>query len=126
LRIGYAPLFEADEEIYKREAPKLKGQVVQVTGMDSSASVVKTIVKSFEALKGYGDFSVLPESSISEEDAESDEGPAGDGGGETPTVPHGGVNLGYTINLHLPATSDAGVYNAIFRSLRENLLRDLG
>lgn len=33
-----------------------------------------------------------------------------------------GLNPGYTINLHLPATSDIAVYNAIFKSLREHLL----
>ena len=32
------------------------------------------------------------------------------------------LSLGYTINLHLPATSDVAVFNAIFKSLRENLL----
>ena len=35
-----------------------------------------------------------------------------------------GLNLGYTINLNLPATSDIAVFNAIFRSLKENLLKD--
>lgn len=34
------------------------------------------------------------------------------------------MNLGYTINLNLPATSDIAVFNAIFKSLRENLLRN--
>jgi hypothetical protein len=33
-----------------------------------------------------------------------------------------GVNLSYTINLNLPATSDQAVFNAIFKSLREHLL----
>jgi hypothetical protein len=33
-----------------------------------------------------------------------------------------GLNLGYTINLNLPATSDIAVFNAIFKSLKENLL----
>jgi hypothetical protein len=28
----------------------------------------------------------------------------------------------YNIQIHLPATSDVGVYNAIFKSLKENLL----
>jgi hypothetical protein len=40
-------------------------------------------------------------------------------GGQLPT----GVGLSYTINLHLPATSEIAVFNAIFKSLRENLLR---
>lgn len=35
----------------------------------------------------------------------------------------GGVTLGYTINLHLPPTSDIAVFNAIFKSLREHLLQ---
>jgi hypothetical protein len=34
-----------------------------------------------------------------------------------------GLRLGYNINLNLPATSDIAVFNAIFKSLRENLLK---
>ncbi|MGH7642554.1 MAG: DUF5343 domain-containing protein [Candidatus Dormibacteria bacterium] len=33
------------------------------------------------------------------------------------------AQLHYTIQIHLPATGDIAVFNAIFRSLRENLLR---
>lgn len=33
-----------------------------------------------------------------------------------------GLNLSYTINLNLPATTDQAVFNAIFRSLKEHLL----
>ena len=32
------------------------------------------------------------------------------------------MNLSYTINLNLPATSDIGVFNSIFKSLKDNLL----
>lgn len=35
-----------------------------------------------------------------------------------------GLNLAYTINLNLPATADIAVFNAIFKSLKENLLKD--
>jgi hypothetical protein len=35
-----------------------------------------------------------------------------------------GLNLGYTINLNLPATSDPEVFDAIFKSLKQHLLRD--
>jgi hypothetical protein len=35
-----------------------------------------------------------------------------------------GLSLSYTINLNLPATSDAAVFNAIFKSLKEHLLRE--
>jgi hypothetical protein len=32
------------------------------------------------------------------------------------------LNLGYKIEVHLPATKDIEVFHAIFRSLRENIL----
>ena len=50
---------------------------------------------------------------------------------EEPPPPRGdrlpralGMNLGYTINLNLPATTDVAVFNAIFKSLKEYLLKD--
>lgn len=36
----------------------------------------------------------------------------------------GRLRLSYTINLNLPATTEIEVFNAIFKSLRENLLRE--
>ena len=38
----------------------------------------------------------------------------------SPIVP----NLRYNIEIHLPATKDIEVYNAIFKSLREHLIND--
>jgi hypothetical protein len=32
-------------------------------------------------------------------------------------------NFSYTINLNLPETTDVEVFNAIFRSLKEHLLK---
>jgi hypothetical protein len=129
LKIGYAPLYEMDEEVHKRDSVKLKNLVVQTTGSEASAPSVRSTVKSFEALNEFADFKSVG--------ADDDELEDDSGGGRDDDTPEeegsrgnglslgGGVNLGYTINLHLPATSDVGVYNAIFRSLRENLLRDL-
>jgi hypothetical protein len=37
---------------------------------------------------------------------------------------NGRIRLSYTINLNLAATTEIEVSNAIFRSLRENLLRE--
>jgi len=38
-------------------------------------------------------------------------------------VERGAVRLAYNINIVLPETSDLAVLNAIFKSIRENLLR---
>lgn len=129
LKIGYAPLYEMDEGVHGLDAGKIKNLVVQATGSEASAPSVRSTVKSFEALREYANFDAAPD----EEEQVDEEAGGGDedndaqldevGGDGFPLA--GGVNLGYTINLHLPATSDVGVYNAIFRSLRENLLRNL-
>jgi Family of unknown function (DUF5343) len=124
LRTGYAVLYEMDEEVHKRDAKELKNLVVQATGFDADSPTARAIVKSFEALKGFAKFSAP---SIRDEAPEDeDQGGEGQGADDDALQLQRGFNLGYTINLNLPATSDVGVYNAIFRSLRENLLRDLG
>jgi uncharacterized protein DUF5343 len=122
LRIGYRPLYEKNEYVHNAKDPDLRGLVVQVTGSEEDSKLVKAVVGSFKSLKAFADFDAeSAESSI--EDAgdalpERDEQP-GDGAGALP----GGISLGYTINLHLPPTSDVAVFNAIFKSLREHLLR---
>ncbi len=41
---------------------------------------------------------------------------------ETKPRPHSVVGLHYNIQIHLPATKDVEVYNAIFKSLKDHLL----
>jgi Family of unknown function (DUF5343) len=124
LKVGYGPLYQMDEKVHTRDSGKLKNLVVQATGMDADSSSVRSIAKSFEALKAFAKFNASPAVDPGDETqdgGEEDEAQSNHGGGDGRAA----LNLGYTINLNLPATSDAGVYNAIFRSLRENLLRDL-
>jgi hypothetical protein len=79
---------------------------------------VRRVFAPSSALKAFADFDAKPaEPEDLGEAAEIED--AGDGGAELLS----GLNLGYTINLHLPPTSDVAVFNAIFKSLREHLLR---
>jgi hypothetical protein len=124
LRIGYARLFEMDEKVYKRDAETIKNLIVQATGVDADAQSVRSTVKSFEALNGFAKFSQVP--SEGEQGREELSGDGEDDSDDQLSDRVAGLNLSYTINLNLPSTSDVGVYNAIFKSLKENLLRDLG
>jgi Family of unknown function (DUF5343) len=128
VRRGYARLYEVNEYAHDLTDEELRGLIVQVTGLEESSSTFKAIVGSFTAIKAFADFAVPeePEPPAPEEPAPAPE----DGTPPAPAEPaatgaaHGrGINLGYTINLHLPATSDVAVFNAIFKSLREHLLR---
>jgi hypothetical protein len=116
LRKGYSALYEVNEYAHDLSAQDLKGLVVQVTGLPGDSGTTRSILGSFKALKAFADFEAVP--SEAEELGSPDEVSEPTLRGERV----GGINLGYTINLHLPATSDIAVFNAIFKSLREHLL----
>lgn len=120
LKIGYPSLYEANEYIHSASDAELQGIVVQVTGLEAKSRVVKSVVASFRALQAFADFSTEPDEPVDTSSADEVETP---GGGVVDGQLPGRINLGYTINLHLPSTSDVAVFNAIFKSLREHLLR---
>jgi hypothetical protein len=89
--------------------------IVEITGLDSKNKVVQLICQTFETIKKLANFEVK----LSKKEEEEEKGGTG-GLDETKEF---GLNLSYTINLVLPKTDDPAVFNAIFRSLRDNLLR---
>lgn len=122
LREGYSALFEVNEYAQDLSDTDLKGIVVQVTGLEPDARNTQAIVGSFKALKDFASFDA--ECSVSDE---------GGGAASADTSLNGeleipnrgrinGIGISYTINLNLPSTSDISVFNAIFSSLKENLL----
>lgn len=122
LRQGYADLFRRNEYAHELPDPKLKGLVIEETGAESESAAVRNIVSCFKHLKSYASSKTAtiaeePKPSVSKLPVPHDLAPARQ---STNGV---GLNLSYTINLNLPATSDIAVFNAIFQSLKENLLR---
>lgn len=132
MREVYAPLFEMNEYVFDLNAADLKALVVEATGAEPSSTVVKKVVSTFQALRNIADFEAK-ESLDEPEPAESD---ARQPTADNPPQPiyqqsHSnaasqkeGINLSYTINLNLPATTDVEVFNAIFKSLKQHLLQD--
>lgn len=123
LRTGYKPLYDINEYVHNAKDPDVRGLIVQVTGSEEDSKLVQTIAASFKALKAFANFDAAAGDADESGGAPPDTGDGGDGGGNHAGVLPGGINLGYTINLHLPATSEVAVFNAIFKSLREHLLR---
>jgi hypothetical protein len=120
LKTGFQPLYEVNEYAHELSDDKLKGLVVQVTGSAPTASTVKSIIGSFKALKQYADFDAAE--STADNVGVDNTTPPQSGGFTAPKTTPKGIQLGYTINLNLPATNDIGVYDAIFKSLKEHLL----
>jgi hypothetical protein len=124
MRTGYSQIFERNEYAHELSKDKLKNLVIELTGLKTKDSSVAGIVGAFENLKKYANFHAGKEALKGEEPEiltpveipqEVRKGPADNG--------HGKLSLSYTINLNLPETSDVEVFNAIFRSLKENLLK---
>lgn len=126
LKTGYAPLYVRNEYMHKLSDEDLKGLVVEETGAEQDSNVVPLILACIKQLKKVAKWDAIPIEEKPEKpvietlpsNTLSQQSPIA-----PPTPQRLGLNLGYTINLNLPATSDPAVFNAIFRALKENLLK---
>jgi hypothetical protein len=124
VKIGYRELTQANEYFFDLNDKDLLALIVQVTGAESDSQVAKLTLSTLKALKAFADF----EGKSGAEEVVANSTVSSEGPTSTPhtfpvqAVGRVGLNLSYTINLNLPATSDQAVFNAIFRSLREHLL----
>jgi hypothetical protein len=122
---GYAPLKALNEHFYSLSDAELKALIIEVTGAASDSSAVNQILGTLKKLISYADFKT-----VAQQANESSPQPQPQPQSARLSVPEQirepspalGLNLAYTINLNLPATSDQAVFNAIFRSLKEHLL----
>lgn len=129
MRNAYAEIFDRSE--YAGDLPKEKvlALIMEATGAAKDDRTVQLTLSTFWALKQLADFEASLESA---------------GAGRSQTAPltaseqerqlpipaqriaheqSVGLNLAYTINLVLPETTNPEVFAAIFRSLKENMLK---
>lgn len=122
LRTGYAPLFTRNEYWYALEDNKLKGLIIEETGEQANSAIVGYILGSIKGIKKFASFDKNSTESVKSEIKELAPAYASPPPNPATQAQSIGLNLGYTINLNLPATTDIAVFNAIFKSLKENLL----
>jgi hypothetical protein len=128
LRIGYSPLYVRNEYMHQLSDEKLRGLIIEETGQGDESTVVGLVLTSIKAIKKFANWSdqSTPDHSVDKSPDLPALPPTNEPHGHAPPLSKRGrvgLNLGYTINLNLPATSDIAVFNAIFKSLKENLLR---
>lgn len=112
----YADLYAINTEIHTAPEAEVKGAISRVTGKDADG--VGRIYNTFKALCNIATFDVVQPSSALEEKDETIQVP----NTTTPVVVPRANEFHYNIQIHLPATNDISVYNAIFKSLKDNLL----
>lgn len=117
LKIGYKAVYKIDESAHELSDTELKGLMVQVTGLASDDRVLRLALSTFKKLKTFATFDA------GEKESPEPEGESEDRDGLREAEPDREFNIAYTINLNLPPTTNIEVFNAIFKSMKENLLR---
>ncbi len=122
LRNGFGEIFRRNQYAHKAEEAALGDVIVAITGLPKKEGIVRYILNTFQAFQDYA--------KQAREDAKADE--QNDAGhlhdpllpppGEQNGSGTGRLQLAYNINVVLPETTNVEVYNAIFKSLKANLL----
>lgn len=120
LRTSYSMLYQASEYAHTLKKEELQAKLRSVLGAAEDDTVVPNVASTFAELAKLADFSAstppirkLVAPPVEETDEETS---------HRKSLGTRTLGLSYTINLNLPATTEIEVFNAIFKSLKENLL----
>lgn len=125
IRAAYGDIYSRNEFAHSLSRQDLEGLIVEMTGLEKGHSTVAAIVGTFEALKAFADFKMPANTQEPGGKSDASDLPTPPSPPPMRTADEDGLKIGlsYTINLVLPKTDDVAVFNAIFKSLRENLLQ---
>lgn len=116
----YSELFALDTDINNADDDEIKGAFARITGKDSL--LVQRYTNTFKALCSVAKFDASPSINEPKKDIFEDETKQKGEEERSPLGTELKPDFHYNIQIHLPATTDISVYNAIFKSLKENLL----
>lgn len=125
LRIGYEELYTRNEYAHDLSDKDLKQLVCEITGKPHDNSTVSAIVSTYKNAKAYADFEAKSTKEVIKVEEKAKTSPSSEIALPQKSQ-HASLKLGlnYTINLVLPKTDDPAIYDAIFKSLKENLLNE--
>jgi hypothetical protein len=120
LRSAYSTLYTANEYAHKLSKKDLQDKLRTITGAAEGDGNIPYVAATFLELSKLASWD-----GAAPKPTEKTKGPM-DGAAnhdERKSSSGGQFGFSYTINLNLPATTEVEVFNAIFKSLRENLLK---
>ena len=119
IRDLYTELYSINTTIHDSNDDEIKGAISRVTGKDEKT--VNRYFTTFKAISSIADFNKKIKTPNEKEPEKQDKEKE-----KKTKVPHvekiQKPDFHYNIQIHLPATTEISVYNAIFQSLKENLL----
>ena len=124
LKHAYHELFERNEHADSLPREQLKGLLLEITGLEPTNRIVQLVCQTFETLKKSADFDATLKNGAAHTGQPEDKQEVAPEKPENGNSREFSLGLAYTINLVLPKSDDPAVFNAIFRSLRDNLLKN--
>ena len=116
IKVAYSELFSANEYAYQLKKEDLLSKLTTLLGVSKDDKNIPKVAATFMELCKLADFeSEVPTKENVPKKTENHEL-------KKEGLSHK-LGISYTINLNLPATPDVEVFNAIFKSLKENLLK---
>lgn len=123
IRRSYADLFALNVNAQTMTRDVLKGKFKTLTGGQKTDSTLNQMVSTFINLCAYADWTETPVMSAIPSNAENintDPQVITPQVATEPSVSRG-LDLNYNIHIHLPATRDQAVYDALFASLAKHI-----
>jgi Family of unknown function (DUF5343) len=120
LRDAYADIFLINEKPSNADKEAIEGKFKSFH--NASDNVAGLMQKTFYALLALADLNGVAQSKVEEIKPKKED--AGHASRNQEKRGFASTGLHYNIQIHLPATKDTEVYNAIFRSLKEHLLAE--
>ena len=119
IRELYADLFSLDTNINSAPDAEIRGAIARVTGKDEA-----TVTRYFSTFKSFVPLANFEKQSVNaplvrNSEEEKGEAPKAQ---KQPYIKQEMVDFHYNIQIHLPATTDINIYNAIFKSIKDNLV----
>ena len=125
LREAYKGLFGASEYAYKLDKKELQSKLKSLLGAAEDDANIPYVAGTFLELSKLAKWDgAAPKSKKEIPEPVKGGGVEAEREVRREELFNGRLGLSYTINLNLPATTEIEVFNAIFKSLRENLLRE--
>lgn len=119
LKTGFREIFRKNEYAHRLSDDRIRDIIVEITGLKKNDNIVSSIAGTFNAFNEYARDALDGLSDGSDPERQPDT----EFSGPKPFSSHDrGFNLVNTINVVLPETTDIQVYNAIFKSIRDNLV----
>lgn len=121
LRDAYGDLFLINDNLSASDRAAIEGKFRSTT--NSTERVAQCQAATFLGFLKMADISKQPSGAAKPDATGPDVPDAGDVPAKSTIVKSsGGLDLRYTIEMHLPPTKDIEVFNAIFKSLKQNLM----